>query len=287
MATLFASGPALNTRTADVGTILTEATTIERNDFSWALIKEIGDDIDSLNQFMGSGIDYDVDGLPVVGTFTTWINDDYLPGGGVVGWAADGFSVAALPLATAVQANDARMLFSMILNGSDTITGTENGDLIDGYRGDDTIQGELGNDRLFGGQGADRLSGNEGNDVLSGGVGRDRLTGGEGKDKFLFDARFTPANADRITDFDPTQDLIQLSSKQLSASSVILPVGVVADELFTVGAGATSGDHRIIYDDVAGRLYLDADGSADSFGLQLFATIAAGLELSAADFRVV
>ena len=82
------------------------------------------------------------------------------------------------------------------------------------------MRGADGNDRLFGGLGADRLLGGTGNDLLSGGLGQDRLTGDAGADKFLFDARPGPINADRIVDFTPGSDVIQLAAKVFKALTV-------------------------------------------------------------------
>lgn len=61
-----------------------------------------------------------------------------------------------------------------------------------------------------GGFGNDQLSGAAGDDVISGGAGQDALTGGAGKDRFVFGAVDT--DKDIITDFDMTQDVIDLSA---------------------------------------------------------------------------
>lgn len=78
--------------------------------------------------------------------------------------------------------------------------------------------GASGADTLTGGAGADLLSGGAGNDVLSGGgeadilvdgLGRDTLTGGAGADLFVLGR---DSAEDRITDFEPGQDRIDLTS---------------------------------------------------------------------------
>lgn len=101
--------------------------------------------------------------------------------------------------------------------GMDVVRGTDGGDIVNGGAGHDFLNGEKGNDTLsggedsdflFGGYGNDILNGDSGNDILTGGKGNDVLTGGEGYDIFAFDKK---SQKDIITDFDVTQDLIDLS----------------------------------------------------------------------------
>lgn len=61
-----------------------------------------------------------------------------------------------------------------------------------------------------GGFGQDQLSGGAGDDVLSGGGGDDALTGGPGSDRFVFGA--VDGGRDRITDFEPARDCLDLSA---------------------------------------------------------------------------
>ncbi|WP_420137985.1 calcium-binding protein [Sphingomonas sp.] len=94
-------------------------------------------------------------------------------------------------------------------DGNDTITGSDQGDLllggaghdfIFGRGGQDTIDGGDGNDHLYGqsanggadgadsisgGDGSDYLQGNAGNDTLDGGAGSDRINGGADNDSIL------------------------------------------------------------------------------------------------------
>lgn len=248
----------------------------------WSLLKKSGDTLLSINSFSGGGLVYDTNGLPVAGTFSSWVNDIYTSGG-VEGWVVDGFSVAAHPLLLALQNNDARTLFSMILDGGDSIAGTDKSDLLDGFDGRDQVDGEKGNDTLFGSAGADKLFGGSGNDTLSGGAGKDRLTGEAGSDKFLFEDALKPGNADTITDFDVSSDRIDLSAKVFSG----LAGGKLSGNAFAIGTAASDRSDRIIYDDATGNLFFDADGSRGNADLQLFATLDAGLGLNAGDFRIV
>ncbi|MFC7536315.1 M10 family metallopeptidase C-terminal domain-containing protein [Sphingomonas sp. GCM10030256] len=90
--------------------------------------------------------------------------------------------------------------------GNDGIIGSPGKDVINGRGGDDTINGLEGNDTLRGGSG---------NDILIGGVGSDRLAGGRGSDTFRY-LTLAESNAssgiDLISDFDPSEDTIDLSA---------------------------------------------------------------------------
>ena len=108
-----------------------------------------------------------------------------------------------------------------------TIDGNRANNLMYGFEGDDTLSGQQGNDWIFGGEGADSLDGGAGNDVLLGGEGNDTLTGGAGEDLLIGgegDDTLTgggdadtfvfgeDSGDDTITDFDTTQDKIDLST---------------------------------------------------------------------------
>jgi hypothetical protein len=71
----------------------------------------------------------------------------------------------------------------------------------------DTIAGPAGGGSVFGGDGPDSVTGGAGADTISGGHGFDVLTGGGGADRFQL---WLDGSADRITDFDNSQDVIQL-----------------------------------------------------------------------------
>ncbi|MEN2397473.1 M10 family metallopeptidase C-terminal domain-containing protein [Pseudomonas halotolerans] len=84
---------------------------------------------------------------------------------------------------------------------------------LDGGRDDDFL---LGTDSFD-----DAIVGGAGNDLLDGQQGRDLLTGGAGADTFRYESvsdsyrTATTAHSDRITDFDPNTDTIDLSSMGL------------------------------------------------------------------------
>ena len=77
----------------------------------------------------------------------------------------------------------------LALGPNQTITGTEQADLIDGYDGNDTINGLGGNDLLAGGDGAD---------VVNGGAGEDQIGGG----RFIGDVVANGVAPDNALDHD-------------------------------------------------------------------------------------
>lgn len=95
----------------------------------------------------------------------------------------------------------------LTLTGGANASGTGNAlaNVILGNSGGNQLKGLDGNDTLGGGAGADRLYG---------GLGADIQTGGSGADRFIFQTlgESTLAASDRVTDFDPTLDLIDVSA---------------------------------------------------------------------------
>ena len=165
-------------------------------------------------------------------------------------------------------------------SGRDVLSLNPGGDIAAGLSGRDRMRGNSGDDMIFGHGGNDRLSGGAGDDTLSGGTGADRLhgggganvlTGGAGQDVFVFsDARHNRSTTlrDTITDFDSTQDRIDLRglapglSFDADARSFS---GVAGEVIFRPAKGALQVD-------------LDGDGLAD-FRLRLDG----GVRLSADD----
>ena len=110
-----------------------------------------------------------------------------------------------------------------ILNGEagrDLLNGGAGYDILNGGEGNDTLLGETadtfnilngdsGNDILVGGSDSDVMSGGKGDDLLFGGAGNDGLVGNEGHDTFVFGSG---EGADIISDFEPGQDAIALTS---------------------------------------------------------------------------
>ncbi|HYJ31101.1 MAG TPA: calcium-binding protein [Allosphingosinicella sp.] len=119
----------------------------------------------------------------------------------------------------------------------DLLEGGDGADLLAGLGGDDVLEGGAGADTLDGGDGRDTLHGGDGADLIIGGHNRDLLTGGGGADTFRFGHTDGGhgAFADRIADFTPGTDLIDLS--QMDADP-----GQSGRQAFTfIGSAAFSG----------------------------------------------
>ncbi len=156
--------------------------------------------------------------------------------------------------------------------GKDQLLGGNGDDLLFGQQDNDNLYGQQGNDSLYGGQGDDILYGYSGNDTLVGGSGNDlingagvaypdptslqsfgageidTLTGGLGQDTFQlwggsgrsginvdYASKLTGDYA-LITDFNPLEDIIELTKNTGSgstASSVSYILGTSPDGLPT------------------------------------------------------
>ncbi|THD84278.1 hypothetical protein E7811_00540 [Aliigemmobacter aestuarii] len=153
-----------------------------------------------------------------------------------------------------------------ITEGADRVQGTDGGDWIRGRDGPDSLNGWAGADTLEGGRGADHLSGDRGRDVLNGGRGTDLLTGGSGADRFVFAeadrAGPEPAPRDRITDFRPGLDRIDL--RGLDGDRIAegdQPLALIGARAFS----GTPGELRlkVLRDHAALLADTDGDGRAD------------------------
>ncbi|HEX8639533.1 MAG TPA: M10 family metallopeptidase [Allosphingosinicella sp.] len=163
----------------------------------------------------------------------------------------------------------------LVLTGTSALSGTGNGLA-------NTIIGNAGANLLAGGRGNDVVEGGLGNDRISGGTGADELKGGSGADHFLFDAPLGSANVDKILDFNATSDSIFLSREVFAAAGAN---GTLASSAFHKGTAAADAADRIVYDQAAGKIFYDADGSGAGAAV-LFATVTPGIAMSYADFIV-
>jgi serralysin len=89
---------------------------------------------------------------------------------------------------------------------------------------------------LVGGATADMLDGRGGNDVLEGRGGNDTLVGGSGADAFVH----RPGDGlDRIEDFTPGEDFLQMSGHGLSAAAILAQAAPAAGGvMLDLGSGA-------------------------------------------------
>lgn len=134
----------------------------------------------------------------------------------------------------------------------------------------------------YGGSAGDTIFGNRADNNLYGRSGNDTLTGGLGHDAFFFTAKLSAtANVDRVTDFHHGIDSFELAHGVFTH----IARGALASAAFFTGTAAHDGNDHIIYDKAHGALYYDADGSGQLAAVE-FATVKAGLGLSAADFII-
>ena len=162
--------------------------------------------------------------------------------------------------------------------GNDTVLGGAGNDEVDGSLGDDVIYGGNGDDQLEGARDNDVVYGGAGNDVISGdrldgidrGIdtlfgedgddtlwlyGEDTGTGGAGADLFRVINADTPDTGVTITDYNATEDMIQVHYADDSAGppslsianvdgtddvQILLEAQVVAT--ITDGVGLTASD---------------------------------------------
>lgn len=142
-----------------------------------------------------------------------------------------------------------------------------------GSRGDDTVTGTNDVNILIGGAGADTLRGLGGNDVLSGGSGADILDGGEGSD--------TVTLAPTVRTGDPRNPEWAHQTGSQGPATVDLAAGTVTngttgevDQLISIGLAVGSGqDDQILGNDNANRLAggLGADELTGRGGVDRFA----------------
>jgi len=121
--------------------------------------------------------------------------------------------------------------------------------------GGGTAAGGDGADILAGGAGADLLSGGGDGDILIDGPGADTLRGGAGADLFVL---YADAAADRIEDFDPAEDRLDLSDWPLLhdvAQIAILPAAA--------GAVLTFGQETLTILSASGQPLSAADFTTD------------------------
>ncbi|WP_416667750.1 M10 family metallopeptidase [Egbenema bharatensis] len=160
--------------------------------------------------------------------------------------------------------------------------GNELDNVIHGNGLNNTLVGGEGNDTLWGEAGNDKIFGEDGDDVLIGGLGKDWLLGGLGADRFLFNS--LSERGDHIKDFSVAErDRIIVSARGFGGK---LKAGRLAAQQFVLGARATGGDDRFIYNSANGRLFFDADGSGSS-KQALLAILPKGLDLNHRSMTVV
>jgi Ca2+-binding RTX toxin-like protein len=141
-------------------------------------------------------------------------------------------------------------------NSANTISTSDDDDIVYGYGGNDILDGLLGDDQLIGGSGNDLLIGGGGGDVLSGGT---------------------------IADFGAGKDVLMFSGEAFGG----LDDGPIDPDLFVSnGSGnATNASQRFIYENDTGIPRYDSNGSQGG-GVSIIATLVGAPVLTAADITI-
>lgn len=170
-------------------------------------------------------------------------------------------------------------------DGNDTLLGGPGNDDLFGGANEDVIRGGAGDDTLSGGGGSDTIRAGEGDDILIPGAGKDIMKGGAGADTFRFTANSTGrGQLDRIVDFSPEEDTIELSRALLPNSG--LGSGTLGSEDFAVVRDIRSADTAaaLIYEQRSGIVYYSPADGRDVPLLQLRRNLA---DISASNFTII
>jgi len=126
---------------------------------------------------------------------------------------------------------------------------------------------------------ANVIVGNSGNNSLGGGALIDTLTGGAGSDTFVF-AHDGAANADVVTDFADTVDLIGLDDAFFTGFTD-------SGDVATSGTGTWAAGIHVLYNSTTGALSYSELGDGTGSDAALIATLTTGLSITNADVVIV
>ncbi|VXC61412.1 calcium-binding protein [Sphingomonas sp. AX6] len=135
--------------------------------------------------------------------------------------------------------------------------------------------------RLSGNVFAQTIAGTEGADTIAGGGGMDTLFGGGGADLFVMSGT-AAGNVAVIGDFNAGGQADRIG---LSTGFEALGASLDTNE-FLRGTAAAGTNAQVIYDQVSGQLFYDADGTGTGAAV-LFATVAPGSALETTSFTML
>ena len=176
------------------------------------------------------------------------------------------------------------------LAGADQINGGDGFDVLSGDADNDVVDGGNDNDLLFGGDGNDQLFGQAGDDSLFGDNGDDQLSGGDGNDSLSGgDGDDTFSFQSASAGPDEITDFTSGADKiQVSASG--FGGGLTAGGTVSLVSGsdptASGASGQFLFDTDDGRLLWDADGTGGGEAV-LVATLSNIPSLATSDFAVI
>lgn len=88
-----------------------------------------------------------------------------------------GLKIDAMALETTMANDGFDGLMALAYSGNDTVTGTDQADILDVISGNDKVFALAGEDTVYGGAGNDTIEGGAGADIIKGGTGNDKLYG--------------------------------------------------------------------------------------------------------------
>ena len=196
--------------------------------------------------------------------------------GGAGGDSLDGGAGSDRVLYTTAKAGVTVSLINASINRGDARGDT--------YTSIENISGSTFDDFLYADNASNVINAGAGNDLIKSYAGNDTVSGGAGSDTFVFNSSLNgTTNVDTITDF-ATVDTIQLENGIFTALMTLGTLGAGAFKNLAVGS--IDSNDRILYSG-SGKLYYDADGSGNAFGLVKFAELSGVPNLTAADFFVI
>lgn len=168
-----------------------------------------------------------------------------------------------------------------LIAGKTTYRGSNDDNAISSNDHGGRLFGKGGDDLMVGGLGDDLLKGGRGNDTIRLGKGNDTAIGGKGSDTFLFIEEMSGVTVDKVKDFQPGKDILQIA---FTFGDAITPGELLASE-FRIGKRAKDEDDHIVFWKAKGAIYYDPDGRGGDPQV-LFAKVQKGLGLTHNDFLI-
>jgi subtilisin-like proprotein convertase family protein len=232
------------------------------------------------NNLVGTALNDRIEGMAGNDTLSGGDGNDTLIGGA----GNDRFLGGAGIDTVSFLGTTAAVTFSLASTANQNTRGSGTDALLAGH-GVENLFGSTAADTLTGDANANVIDGAAGNDTLNGGLGNDTLIGGAGRDFFVFNTQVSATNIDTVVGYNVADDTMRLENTGIFTA--LTRTGTLATTAFTLGTGATTAAHRIVYNASNGALLYDADGTGAAAAVQ-FATLQGVTgTLVSADFVVI